>query len=364
MAQGGSIFAAGQAVIGPSRSCEFARAPRDYHHHAIGLIYCPQAKLRALGREESVDRLKAIETFVEIVGSGSFSAAARKLRMSRAMVSRHVQQLEEYLGAQLFNRTTRQLSLTEVGEEYFSACKKILGELTDADTAASHLQTEPRGTLKITAPTSFGNLCLAPILAEFLVSFPDISASLVLRSTSLSDIEIADSGVDVAIVLTARLADSSLIARKVGDDQWIACASPAYLARKGTPQSPADLVSHDCLLTWGEQSSDVWNFARGEQALSVKVAGSLTSNIIAARAAALAGVGIAMLPTYCIGQDLAAGQLVQVCPSYDTDRRSVYALYAPSRYTPRKIRIFVDFLAERLRKRIWTPDSKARFATR
>jgi DNA-binding transcriptional LysR family regulator len=311
-----------------------------------------------------VDRLKAIETFVEIVGSGSFSAAARKLRTSRAMVSRHVQQLEEYLGAQLFNRTTRQLSLTEIGEEYFNACKKILGELTEADTAASQLQAEPRGTLKITAPTSFGNLCLAPILAEFLVSYPDISASLVLRSTSLSDIEIADAGVDVAIVLTARLADSSFIARKIGDDRWIACASPAYLARNGAPQDPTDLAAHNCLLTWGEQNDDVWRFTRGGEGYSVRVSGSLTSNIIAARAAALAGVGIALLPTYCIGQDLAEGRLVQVCPSYDTDRRSIYALYSPSRYTPRKVRIFVDFLAERLRMQGWSPISQARSAAR
>lgn len=310
-----------------------------------------------------MDRLKAIETFVEIVGSGSFSAAARKQRTSRAMVSRYVQQLEEYLGAQLFNRTTRQLSLTEIGEEYFSACKKILVELAEADAVASQLQAEPRGTLKVTAPTSFGNLCLAPILAEFLLTYPDITVSLVLRRTSFSDIEIADSGVDVAILLTAHLTDSSFIARKIGDDQWIACASPAYLARHGAPQSPADLKSHNCLLTRGEQTTDVWNFSRSGESHAIKVAGSLISNIIAARAAALAGVGIALLPTYCIGQDLAAGQLQQVCPTYDTDRRSIYALYSPSRYTPRKIRIFIDFVVERLRTRMWLPAPQVKSAT-
>lgn len=296
-----------------------------------------------------MDRFKAIEVFVETVASGSFAAAARRLRTSRAMVSRYIQQLEEHLGAQLFNRTTRHLSLTEIGEEYFASCKKILAELSDADLAASHLQADPRGTLKITAPTSFGNLCLAPIVAEFIMSYPDISVSLVLRRASFSAVDIADSGADVAICLASKLEDTSFIARKLGDDQWVACASPAYLERHGMPQSPDELPARNCLLTRGEQSGDVWNFTGPSGPQTVRVAGSLTSNIIAARAAALAGAGIALLPTYCVGPDLAQGDLVRICPSYGTETRLIYALYAPSRYTPRKVRAFLDFVVSRLR---------------
>lgn len=296
-----------------------------------------------------MDRLKAIEVFVETVACGSFAGAARRLRTSRAMVSRYVQQLEEHLGAQLFNRTTRQLSLTEIGEEYFASCKKILAELADADLAASHLQADPRGTLKITAPTSFGNLCLAPIIAEFIMSYPDITVSLVLRRASFSAVDIADSGADVAICLASKLEDTSFIARKLGEDEWIACASPAYLARHGAPQTPDELPARNCLPTRGEQSGDVWNFIGPSGAQAVHVSGSLTANIIAARAAALAGAGIALLPTYCVGQDLAKGDLVRICPSYGTEKRMIYALYAPSRYTPRKVRAFLDFVVTRLR---------------
>lgn len=294
-----------------------------------------------------MDRLKAIETFVEIVHAGSFSAAARKLHTSRAMASRHVQQLEEHLGAQLFNRTTRQLSLTEIGEEYFASCRKILAELADADLTASQLQAEPRGTLKITAPNSFGNLCLSPIIAEFLLTYPDITVSLALRSATFNAIDVADAGFDIVILLATKLEDTSLIARKLGEDHWIPCASPAYLKRHGVPQKPEDLAQHNCLLT-REQSVDRWNFHSASGSQAVRVSGSLTGNVIAARAAAVAGAGIALLPTYCVGPDLAEGRLIRVCPGYGTDGRTLYALYPPGRYTPRKVRSFLDLMTRRL----------------
>lgn len=296
-----------------------------------------------------MDRLKAIEVFVETVACGSFAGAARKMRTSRAMVSRYIQQLEEHLSAQLFNRTTRRLSLTEVGDEYFAACRRILSEIADADTAASQLQAEPRGTLKVTAPTSFGNLCLAPIVAEFIMSYPDITVSLALRRSSFSAIDLADSGADLAICFANHLTDTSFICRKIGEDQWVVCASPTYLERRGSPETPSDLADHNCLLTRGAQSGDVWRFMTATGRMPVKVHGSLISNIIAARAAALAGAGIALLPTYCVYNDLARGDLLQVCSRFGSEKRSIYALYPASRHTPRKVRVFIDFLATRLR---------------
>lgn len=296
-----------------------------------------------------MDRLRAIEVFVETVACGSFAGAARKLRTSRAMVSRYIQQLEEHLSAQLFNRTTRRLSLTEVGDEYFTACRRILAEISEADTAASQLQAEPRGTLKITAPTSFGNLCLAPIVADFIMSYPDITVSVTLRRSSFSAIELADSGADLAICFASQLTDTSFICRKIAEDQWVVCAAPSYLERRGVPEAPSDLASHNCLLTRGAQSGAVWRFMTATGRVPVKVNGSLISNIITARAAALAGAGIALLPYYCVSNDLARGDLVQVCARFGQERRSIYALYPASRHTPRKVRVFLDFLTGRLK---------------
>jgi DNA-binding transcriptional LysR family regulator len=307
-----------------------------------------------------MDRLRAIEVFVETVTCGSFAGAARKLHTSRAMVSRYIQQLEEHLSAQLFNRTTRRLMLTEVGEDYLTTCRRILAELADADAAASQLQAEPRGTLKISAPTSFGNLCLAPIVAEFILSYPDITVSLVLRRSSFSMIELADSGADIAVCFASHLTDTNFICRKIGEDQWVVCASPSYLERRGVPETPSDLANHNCLLTRGAQSGDVWRFMTATGRVPVKVGGSLISNIIAARAAAVAGAGIALLPTYCVHDDLARGNLVQICSNFGLEKRSIYALYPASRHTPRKVRVFLDFLAARLK--LPAPDSMAKLA--
>lgn len=156
-------------------------------------------------------------------------------------------------------------------------------------------------------------------------------------------------GADLAICFASHLADTSFICRKIADDQWVVCAAPSYLERRGVPETPGDLAGHNCLLTRGAQSGAVWRFMTATGRVPVKVTGSLISNIIAARSAALVGAGIALLPNYCIANDLARGDLVRVCSRFGSEKRSIYALYPASRHTPRKVRVFLDFLAARLK---------------
>jgi DNA-binding transcriptional LysR family regulator len=294
-----------------------------------------------------VDRLKTMETFVSIVKTGNLSETARQLSVSRAIVSRHLQQLEEHLGARLFNRTTRRISLTDIGERYYTFCSKLLSEIEDEEMAVSRQQTQPKGTLRLLASPSFGNMQLGPIVAEFLAAYPTIQVSMDLTSYEIADLD--KKTFDLAVHLSDTSPDTPLIGRKLGEVPWVLCASPAYLQKHGVPETPKDLADHSCLLMHRTDRKPIWTFRRADQSVSVKVAGPLVTNsVMGMRAAVQKGLGISILPMYALKEALADGSVIELLPNYRAPGRSVYALYRFNRYVPNKVRVFIDFLAERL----------------
>jgi len=300
-----------------------------------------------------MDRLKAIETFVRIAQTGSLTKAAQELGMSRALASAHLKQLEDHLGVRLMNRTTRQLSLTEAGQEYLAFSQTTLAAFEEAEQAVSRARDEPRGTLKILASMAFANIHLAPVAADFSLTYPEIKISLILTDTTFSPFDLIDQGYDLAIWMHA-IEDMSIISTKLGDVRWPALASPQYLRENKRPEHPSDLASHSCLLHRSIAPDATWRFDGPDGQVAVKVAGPLlTNSVFALRAGALAGLGVTLLPTYFIEDDIRSGQLVEVFKDYDPPRRPIYVLYPHARYLPLKTRLFIDFLRAYVRRQNW-----------
>jgi len=301
-----------------------------------------------------MDRFKTIDSFVRVATAGSFSAAAKQLGMSRALVSLHVTDLEKRLGVRLLNRTTRSLTLTEAGTNYLEFCQRMMAEIHEQESSIARLQKEPRGSLKVAAPKSFGTLHLSDAVVSFSAKYSDIQLSLILEDYSFRAYDFVDQGLDVAVRL-GDLPDSTLVARKIAMLQWIVCASPEYVARRGEPKTPADLGKHDCLAHVNLDPNDhAWRLHNSEHVISVKIAGAFSSNsALVLRKAALAGLGIAYLPLYCIDEDLKSGALRQLLPRYSPPERPIYVVYPPASRVPERVRTFVDFLAD------WFNDSIA-----
>jgi len=291
-----------------------------------------------------MDRLQAIEAFVRVVERRSFAAAARDLSSSRALVSKQIQLLETRLGVRLLNRTTRQVSLTEAGQAYYERCLRVLEEVAAADDAAAAQQHEPSGRLRINAPTSFGRLHLAGAVADFLSRHPAVEIDLTLEDRQ---VDLVAEGFDLAVRI-ARLPDSSLIARRLAPCRLVLCASPAYLAARGTPGSVAELAHHRCLIyAYGAQRND-WRLDGPDGPASVRVGGHFRANngdVI--QELALAGQGIALQPTFMAGPELRRGALVQVLPGYEPPPLAIQAVYPHARLLPARVRAFLDFLAAR-----------------
>jgi DNA-binding transcriptional LysR family regulator len=282
--------------------------------------------------------------FAKVVESASFAAAARHFDMSPAMVSKHVRTLEERLGVRLLNRTTRRVSATEVGQNYYERCLRILGELEEAERAAGDLQTAPRGQLRVTTSVSFGARQLAPAIADYLVAYPDVSIDLSLHDNY---VDLVEERIDLAIRL-GQLADSSLIARKLYAVEMVLCASPGYLAANGTPQRPRDLVKHNCLI-YTYAAPRMWTFTdTNGKAEVIRISGRLLANSgDALLALALKDTGVLLAPDYLVADELRAGRLIRLLPQYKTQETPVYAVYPHSHYLSAKTRTFIDFLAAR-----------------
>jgi DNA-binding transcriptional LysR family regulator len=291
-----------------------------------------------------MDRMTAMAVFVQVVETASFSEAARRAGLSKSTVSTHLAQLEKHLGAQLLHRTTRRLALTEVGRAFYERSAKIVHELEEAELEARHSHATPRGTLRVNAPVTFGQLQLAPAIAEFMSRYPEVCVDMRLDDRVVNPVE---GGFDVTVRVTPPLADSSLIARRLAPNRLVVCGSPAYFARRGVPQRPADLATHDCLI-YTHLLSDAWRFAAADTLESVTVAGRLRSNNgDVLRMAAVRGVGLAQLPTFIVGPDLARGRLKAVLVPYEDRSTGIWALYSPTRHLSAKVRAFVDFLTAR-----------------
>lgn len=295
-----------------------------------------------------MDKLISMRAFTKVVDHGSFSEAARDMRLSRSAISKYVIDLEAELGVQLLNRTTRSASTTDNGRLYYERCRAILADIEEAELAVSHLQATPRGVLKVNAPMSFGTLHLGKAVTAFMARYPDLQVHLILSDQQIDTVQ---EGFDVTIRI-ANAADSSLIARKIVPARRVLCASPAYLKRRGKPQHPDDLRSHDCLSYDYLGTGVQWKLtgADGDHWLHVSSRLS-TNNAEVLRDAALAGLGIALLPTFIAGAEIRSGKLRGVLAGYQAPELSVCALYPPTRHLSVKVRVFIDFLVERLGSR-------------
>lgn len=293
----------------------------------------------------AMDRLANLEAFVRVAETGSFSEAARRLRTSKSLVSRQVAALEAELGVRLLHRTTRSLTLTEEGRGYQAEVVRILAEIQDANMSVSRMQAAPRGRLKINAPMSFGFLHLAPAVPDFLARFPEVVLDMTLNDRY---VDLVDEGFDLAVRI-GRLADSTLVARKLAPMRPVVCASPRYLNQHGVPATPDDLRQHQCLCYSSNALTDEWRFAAADgKPLMVQINGRLRANNgDTLRIAALQGLGFAYLPSFIVGGDLQAGTLVSVLTNYMPRDAGIYAVYPHSRHLLPKVRAFVDFLAER-----------------
>jgi DNA-binding transcriptional LysR family regulator len=288
--------------------------------------------------------LTDIAIFVKVVELSSFTAAADALDMSQPVVSKAVTRLEEKLGARLLNRTTRRLSLTEAGSELYRRSVRALEEIENAELEVARFQTEPRGTLRVSAPMSFSILQLGAKLPTFLERYPGVSIELNLDDRR---VDLVEEGFDVAIRI-ANLRDSSLVARKIVPCRQVLCASPGYLKEHGTPEQPEDLLEHNCVLYSFLSHAREWRLIdeQGETHV-VPLKGSLqTNNGLVNRAAALSGAGIILLPTFYIGDQLRSGELVPVLCKFRPPDIAVYAVYPERRNLTPKVRAFIDFLAE------------------
>jgi DNA-binding transcriptional LysR family regulator len=282
--------------------------------------------------------------FAKVVDSASFAAAARHFDMSPAMVSKHVRTLEERLGVRLLNRTTRRVSATEVGQNYYERCIRILNDLEDAELAAGDLQAAPRGLLRVTTSVSFGSRQLAPAIADYLVAYPDVSIELSLHDNY---VDLLEERIDLAIRL-GQLSDSSLIARKLSAVEMVLCASPRYLKTNGAPQRPRDLTKHSCLI-YTYAAPRAWTFVDQDgKPEVVRLSGRLLANSgDALLALLLKDAGVMLAPDYLVGDDIRAGRLIRLLPEYTTQDIPVHAVYPHSRFLSAKTRTFIDFLASR-----------------
>ncbi len=289
-----------------------------------------------------MDRYAGMTVFVRVVESGSFSSTARQFGISPAMVSTHIRALEKHLGVRLFNRTTRRVSVTEVGRNYYEDCLRILHEVEEAERAASDLQAAPRGRIRLTAPMTFGIRQLGPLIADFLEAYPDVAINLSLDDRK---IDLVEEGFDLAIHV-GELTDSSLIARRVTSAPAILCASRDYVGKYGAPKAPCDLLRHDCLAYAGSGARAEWRFLRPDGAEeSVAPSGRfLANNGDALRKLALRGRGIILTPKFIVEEDLKAGDLIALMPDYNTVPFPFHAVYPHSSYLSAKVRTFVDFL--------------------
>jgi len=292
-----------------------------------------------------MDRLSAIEAFVGVAETASFSAAARKLGTSKSAISRHVSALEMRLGARLFHRTTRALTLTEAGHGYLDRAQRLLADLEEADRAVGQLQAAPRGRLRINAPMSFGFLHLAPAIPDFLARHREVDIDLVMNDRF---VDLVDEGFDVAVRI-GTLANSSLIARRLAPIRRVVCASPEYLRQRGFPKTPDDLKAHICLPNTNISRLHEWRFQTPDgKSWPVEIRGRLSANNgDALRVAALKGLGLTFLPTFIAGADLKTGALVPVLEAFVPQDMTLNAVYPHARHLSPKVRAFVDFLIQR-----------------
>lgn len=289
--------------------------------------------------------MQSMTIFRRVAETDNFSEVAREFRISQPTVSKHVAALEKHLNAKLINRSTRQLSLTEAGNLYYSQCVQILDLLSETESLMRNQQSEPAGTIRISTPVTFGELNIVPHMWEFLNKYPDLSIDLI---TDDHYIDLIKEGVDIAIRVGS-LTDSGLIARKIGDSPRVTVASSDYLAKYGEPESINDLRRHNCIVYSLLSTRNIWHFTGPRGKETVQVSGRFSvNNPRAISQAVLAGQGIAVTPIWLMGDYIEAGQAKVILNGYIPTPLDIHALYPDRRFVPAKIRIFIDYIREKL----------------
>ncbi|MES0811845.1 LysR family transcriptional regulator [Roseibium sp. SCPC15] len=290
-----------------------------------------------------MDAITRMRCFIQVVDSNGFSAAAREMGRSKALVSKYVGELEDELGVRLLNRTTRQVSMTDVGEAYYKEAVEILQRIDDLQASVQSSHQEVRGRLRVSAPRSLGDDMLNKAMMEFLALYPEINLDLRLEDRF---VDLVEEGFDVAVRVT-EMEDSSLIARKIAPFRTVLCASPEVIEKYGVPKVPADLATRPCIIDTNYRFKQNWAFRVGGDRVSVTVKGPLEVNSAsAAREAALCHLGFLRLPLFFVYEEVQAGRLVPLMEEYEDPLRGIYAVYPHRRHLSAKVRAFVDFLVE------------------
>ncbi|MCR4265004.1 LysR family transcriptional regulator [Nitratireductor sp. ZSWI3] len=295
-----------------------------------------------------MDTLSRMRAFVDVVEAEGFSAAARKVGKSKALLSKYVRELEDELGALLLNRTTRQLSLTEAGHTYFGRAIELLRDMDDLTDVVRQSSGDVRGRIKLSAPRTYADAPIGQSLIDFAKSNPDITLDINLDDRF---VDLVEEGFDLAIRIT-KLSDSSLIARRLAPFRVVLCASPELLAIHGEPSSPHDLTHLPCIVDTNGRYRQNWPFLDGDgETVNVPVTGRIEVNSpLTARAAALSGLGFAILPDFIADPEISAGRLVPILEKNNPEGAGIYAVYPHRRYLPAKVRVFVDYLARWLKE--------------
>lgn len=305
-----------------------------------------------------MDRLRLMETYAAVVRLGSFTRAAAELGVTRAMVSRRMQDLEAALNVRLLNRDTHRLSVTAAGADYYESSLALLAEMHALEERMQAKRASPRGEIKVLSTKTFSETVLGPIVSDFCREYPNITVQITLRDrdTAPRGMDIVSNGFDLAI-RTLPVRDSSLVARPIVGLRRVLVAAPDYLARSGEPRLPADLGRHNCLDPSGAPHA-TWGFVGPSGPATVRVTGTLRANSsLIVRDAALKGLGIAILREYLVIDDLNDGGLVKVLDGYTIDERTLYVVYQRDRYQPIRVKLFIDYLSERMKTLLaeWQP---------
>lgn len=296
-----------------------------------------------------MDRFESMAAFVAAVEDGAFSAAARRIGMPLATLSRKVSDLENLLGVRLINRSARGISLTESGQSYYPECRRLLDELAEAERAASGEYRTPRGELVITAPIVFGRMHLMPVVVDFLRAYPEVAISLRLTDEI---VHLGDEQVDLAVRIS-HLPDSSMVATRIADIRQVVCASPCYLGGRGTPRHPADLIDHDCVSGKLLSTPDAWTFRIGKAIRSFPIRRRLAATTAeAVIEAAIAGAGLARALCYQVAEAEAGGRLVTILREFEPDPTPLSLVHPSARLVPLKLRAFLDHAVPRLKQRL------------
>lgn len=287
---------------------------------------------------------EGVTEFVAVAETESFTQAAKRLGISTAQVSRQVSALEARLGTKLFHRTTRKVSVTETGQIYFQHCRQVLDALAEAERTVTNFQSAPRGKLRITAPVIYGEKAIAPLVNDLVLQYPELDVQLNLTNRTL---DLVAEGYDLAVRM-GTLESSTLMARRLASRTQYVCASPRYLANRGTPHSLSELENHNCL----RGSQDHWRFQENHKARSLRIKGNISCGSgWALLDAALKGVGIVQLPDYYVQPHLDSGRLIALLTQYQQPEEGIWAVYPHNRHLSPKVRLLLDHLAQGLAER-------------